>query len=78
MQYVPLGFCLIVSAATGIVVTEAIHHRIPERPVSPNQFRFHRNNEIAFDAIENHELALEIRNLQGVPCAMLLACSRNL
>jgi len=46
------------------MVSKAVHHGVPKRPVSSDEFCFDRDDQVSFNATENHEPASEIADLQ--------------
>jgi len=46
------------------MVPEAVYHGVPKRSVSSDEFCFDWNDQVSFNATENHEPALEVAGLQ--------------
>jgi hypothetical protein len=65
MNDIPIGTCLLVTAFSGVMVTEPIQGGVPQWSVQFDQCRLYRADHVGGITLENHETAFEIAELKS-------------
>ena len=77
MNHVPIRPRLLISPTAGVMITEAVHRRVPQRPVQFNQRRLNGPDHIRTGVFKNHKSASEVLHRKVRRDAMLRLCSRS-